>query len=80
MFKQMFDMPPGTIGFEAVGDRRRRLRGRLAPVFRRQIAGGHKLSLMYLLGTQLRENDGDAAQEAVSSQPATPPHTGASVS
>ena len=64
MFKQMFDMPPGTIGFEAVGkidddD----FEDVVAPVLRRQIAGGHKLRLLYLLGPQLSEYDGDAAQE-----------------
>ena len=35
----------------------------MAPVLRQQIAGGHKLRLLYLLGPQLREYDGDAAQE-----------------
>jgi hypothetical protein len=35
----------------------------VAPVLRQQIASGHKLRLLYLLGPQLREYDGDAAQE-----------------
>ena len=35
----------------------------MAPVLRQQIAAGHKLRLLYLLGPQLRELDGDAAQE-----------------
>lgn len=64
MFKQMFDMPPGTVGFEAVGkidddD----FEDVVAPVLRQQIAGGHKLRLLYLLGPQLSDYDGDAAQE-----------------
>ena len=64
MFKQMFDMPLGTVGFEAVGkidddD----FEDVVAPVLRQQIAGGHKLRLLYLLGPQLSEYDGDAAQE-----------------
>ena len=64
MFKQMFDMPPDTIGFEAVGEiDDDDFEDVVAPVLRQQIAGGHKLRLLYLLGPQLREYDGDAAQE-----------------
>ena len=60
----MFDMPPGTVGFEAVGkidddD----FEDVVAPVLRQQIASGHKLRLLYLLGPQLSDYDGDAAQE-----------------
>ena len=47
----MFDMAPGTVGFEAVGkidddD----FEDVVAPVLRQQIADGHKLRLLYLLG------------------------------
>ena len=64
MFKRMFDMPPGTIGFEAVGEiDDDDFEDVVAPVLRQQIAAGHKLRLLYLLGPQLREYDGDAAQE-----------------
>ena len=64
MFKQMFDMPPGTVGFEAVGEiDDDDFEDVVAPVLRQQIAAGHKLRLLYLLGPQLREYDGDAAQE-----------------
>jgi hypothetical protein len=64
VFKQMFDMPPGTIGFEAVGEiDDDDFEDVVAPVLRQQIAGGHKLRLLYLLGPRLREYDGDAAQE-----------------
>ena len=64
MFKQMFDMPPGTVGFEAVGEiDDDDFEDVVAPVLRQQIAGGHKLRLLYLLGPQLSEYDGDAAQE-----------------
>jgi hypothetical protein len=64
VFKQMFDMPPGTVGFEAGGkidddD----CEDVVAPVLRQQIASGHKLRLLYLLGPQLSDYDGDAAQE-----------------
>jgi len=60
----MFDMPPGTVGFEAVGkidddD----FEDVVAPVLRQQIASGHKLRLLYLLGPQLSDYDGDAVQE-----------------
>ena len=64
MFKQMFDMPPGTIGFEAVGEiDDDDFEDVVAPVLRQQIADGHKLRLLYLLGPQLSDYDGDAAQE-----------------
>ena len=64
MFRQMFDMPRGTVGFEAVGDiDDDDFEDVVAPVLRRQIADGHKLRLLYLLGPHLREYDGDAAKE-----------------
>ena len=64
MFKRMVDMPPGTVGFEAVGEiDDDDFEDVVAPVLRRHIADGHKLRLLYLLGLQLREYDGDAAQE-----------------
>jgi hypothetical protein len=64
VFKQMFDMPPGTVGFEAVGEiDDDDFEDVVAPVLRQQIAAGRKLRLLYLLGPQLREYDGDAAQE-----------------
>jgi stage II sporulation SpoAA-like protein len=64
MFRQMFDMPRGTVGFEAVGDiDDDDFEDVVEPVLRRQIADGHKLRLLYLLGPQLREYDGEAAQE-----------------
>jgi hypothetical protein len=64
VFKQMFDMPPGTVGFEAVGEiDDDDFEDVVAPVLRQQIASGHKLRLLYLLGPQLSDYDGDAAQE-----------------
>jgi hypothetical protein len=64
MFRQMFDMPRGTVGFEAVGDiDDDDFEDVVEPVLRRQIADGHKLRLLYVLGPQLREYDGEAAQE-----------------
>jgi hypothetical protein len=64
MFRQMFDMPRGTVGFEAVGEiDDDDFEHVVAPVLRQHIASGHKLRLLYLLGPKLREYDGDAAQE-----------------
>jgi SpoIIAA-like len=64
MFKQIHSMPPGTVGFEAVGEiDDDDFEDVVAPVLRQQIASGHKLRLLYLLGPQLREYEGDAAQE-----------------
>lgn len=63
MFKQINAMPPGTVGFEAVGEiDDDDFEDVVAPVLRQQIAAGHKLRLLYLLGPQLREYEGDAAQ------------------
>lgn len=64
MLKRMSDMPAGTIGFEASGDvDDDDFEDVVAPVLRRQIAGGSKVRLLYLLGPQLREYDGDAFKE-----------------
>jgi hypothetical protein len=64
MFKQIYAMPPGTVGFEAVGEiDDDDFEDVVAPVLRQQIAAGRKLRLLYLLGPQLREYEGDAAQE-----------------
>ena len=64
MFKQISDMPPGTIGFEAVGEiDDDDFDEVVAPVLRQQMADGRKVRLLYLLGPRLREYEGDAAQE-----------------
>jgi hypothetical protein len=64
VFKRIHDMPPGTVGFEAVGEiDDDDFEDVVAPVLRQQIAAGHKLRLLYLLGPRLREYEGDAAQE-----------------
>jgi hypothetical protein len=64
VFRQMSDMPAGTIGFEAVGDvDDDDFEDVVAPVLRQEIADGRKVRLLYLLGPQLREYEGDAAQE-----------------
>lgn len=64
MFKQIRAMPPGTVGFEEVGEiDDDDFADVVEPVLRQRIASGHKLRLLYLLGPQLREYEGDAAQE-----------------
>src|SRR5687768_9828259 len=64
MLKQIADMPPATIGFEAIGkvdddD----FENAVAPVLRRVIAEGRKVRLLYLLGPRLGEYEGDALKE-----------------
>jgi hypothetical protein len=64
MLKQMPDMPVGTVGFEAMGkveddDFERSVE----PVLRREIAAGRKIRLLYLLGPELREYEGDTLAE-----------------
>jgi hypothetical protein len=61
MLRRMSDMPAGTIGFEAIGevdddDWEREVE----PVLRREIAEGHTVRLLYLLGAESRELEGDA--------------------
>ena len=64
MLRQMSDMPAGTIGFEAVGkvddDDFEHV---VEPVLRREIAAGHRIRLLYLLGVGLKEYEGDALAE-----------------
>ncbi|MEN3298765.1 MAG: hypothetical protein V7633_823 [Pseudonocardia sp.] len=64
MFKQISDMPAGTIGFEAHGDvDDDDFEEIVAPLLRREIADGRKVRLLYLLGPQLRDYEGDAVKE-----------------
>ena len=64
MLRQMSDMPAGTIGFEAIGkvddDDFEHV---VEPVLRREIAAGHRIRLLYLLGVGLKEYEGDALAE-----------------
>ena len=64
MLKRIPDMPAGTVGFEAIGkvdddDFERAVE----PVLRREIAAGHKIRLLYLLGPGMREYEGDTLAE-----------------
>lgn len=64
MLKKMYDMPPGTLGFEAVGEvDDDDVEDVLAPALRRWRAEQGKIRLLYLLGSRLEEYDGDAISE-----------------
>src|SRR4051794_40901531 len=61
MLRPLDDMPPGTIGFEAVGEvEDDDWERRVEPVLRELIAEGRKIRLLYLLGREAREVEGDA--------------------
>jgi hypothetical protein len=63
MLRQMRDMPAGTIGFEAIGEvEDDDWEHTVEPVLRREIAAGGKVRLLYLLGPQAGEVEGDAMQ------------------
>jgi SpoIIAA-like len=54
-------MPAGTIGFEAIGEVEDDDWERaVEPLLRREIADGRKVRLLYLLGPEAREVEGDA--------------------
>jgi SpoIIAA-like len=61
MLRPITDMPPGTLGFEAVGEvEDDDWEEAVEPVLRDEIAGGQKVRLLYLLGPEAREVEGDA--------------------
>ena len=61
MLRRMSDMPAGTIGFEAVGEvEDDDWEDTVEPVLRDEIAAGRKLRLLYVLGPQAGEVEGDA--------------------
>jgi hypothetical protein len=61
MLRQMKEMPPGTLGFEAVGEvDDDDWEDAVEPVLRREIAEGNRLRLLYLLGPEARDVEGDA--------------------
>jgi SpoIIAA-like len=61
MLRRMTDMPAGTIGFEAIGEvEDDDWEEAVEPVLRREIADGRKVRLLYLLGPEAREVEGDA--------------------
>jgi len=61
MLRRINDMPTGTIGFEAIGEVEDDDWERsVEPVLRSEIAHGRKVRLLYLLGTEARDVEGDA--------------------
>ena len=61
MLRRMTDMPADTIGFEAIGEIEDDDWERaVEPVLRREIAEGRKVRLLYLLGPEARDVEGDA--------------------
>jgi SpoIIAA-like len=64
MLKRMWDMPVGTVGFEAVGEvEDDDFERAVEPVLRGEIADGRKIRLLYLLGPGMREYEGDTLAE-----------------
>ena len=61
MLRRISDVPLGTIGFEAVGEvDDDDWEEAVEPVLRQEIAGGHKVRLLYLLGPEARNVERDA--------------------
>jgi hypothetical protein len=61
MLRAISDMPAGTIGFEAIGEvEDDDWEHAVEPVLRREIAEGRKVRLLYLLGPESRDVEGDA--------------------
>ena len=61
MLRRMTEMPAGTIGFEAIGEvEDDDWEREVEPVLRQEIADGQKVRLLYLLGPESRDVEGDA--------------------
>jgi SpoIIAA-like len=61
MLRRITDMPTGTIGFEAVGEvEDDDWEETVEPVLRQEMAAGRNVRLLYLIGTEAREVEGDA--------------------
>ena len=61
MLRPISDMPAGTIGFEAIREvEDDDWEEAVEPVLRREIADGRKVRLLYLLGSEARDVEGDA--------------------
>ena len=59
--RRIDEMPPGTIGFEAIGEvEDDDWEKQVEPVLRSEMAEGQKIRLLYLLGPEAREVEGDA--------------------
>ena len=61
MLRRMSDMPPGTIGFEAIGEvEDDDWEESVEPVLRQEIAAGRKVRMLYQLGADARDVEGEA--------------------
>ena len=61
MLRRMKDMPAGTIGFEAIGEvEDDDWEETVEPVLRHEMADGQKIRLLYFLGAEARDVEGDA--------------------
>jgi hypothetical protein len=61
MLRRLTDMPPGTIGFEAIGEvEDDDWEETVEPVLRQEIAAGRKVRLLYQFGAEARDIEGDA--------------------
>ena len=61
MLRSISEMPAGTIGFEAIGEvEDDDWEEAVEPVLRRELADGRKVRLLYLLGPEARDVEGDA--------------------
>jgi hypothetical protein len=61
MLRRITDVPAGTVGFEAVGEvEDDDWEEAVEPVLRSEIASGKKVRLLYLLGPEARDVEGDA--------------------
>ncbi len=61
MLRTMTDMPAGTFGFEAIGEvEDDDWEETVEPVLRQEIAAGRDVRLLYLIGPDAREIEGEA--------------------
>src|SRR3954452_8902387 len=61
MLRRMDDMPAGTVGFEAVGEAEDDdYEEAVEPLLRQRIAAGETVRLLYLLGPEASDVEGDA--------------------
>jgi SpoIIAA-like len=61
MLRRITDMPAGTLGFEAVGEvEDDDWEEAVEPVLRREMAEDQKIRLLYLVGPEAREVEGEA--------------------
>jgi len=63
MLRPIADMPPGTLGFEAVGEvEDDDWEDAVEPILRQESAAGRKVRLLYLIGPQATEVEDDVVE------------------